>query len=231
LELSTEVESEAGARGYRLSEERITRAVLAGDDPADICDFLDELSAVPITDTVRRLVHDAARRAGKVKVMSATTLVVTSDPADLVTACKVKAAKLVSVAPTVAVSSQTPAKVRAALDRRGLSPELVAGDTGALPAPRRSRDDAEALEISARRAREAATRFGHEGFKAHAERLTRQAAQARDPGSRLVVSAPLALTPALVEQMAGIADGSRSAEAPRTARTAPTAPSADDSRG
>jgi hypothetical protein len=176
-----------------------------GDDPDSICAFLDELSSVPLPDPVRRLVHDAAALAGRVKVMSATSIVVTSDPADLMTACSVKSAKLEAIAPTVAISALTPAKVRAALDRKGLSPEVVTGDTD-LPTARRSSDEAAALEESARRARDMAERTGHAGFRSQAKRMEERATEARDPSSRLAVTGPLALTPSLVRRLAGARD-------------------------
>lgn len=205
LERFAELESDAGARILRLSERLITRAVQNGDDPDSICAFLEKLSSVPLTDPVYRLVHDAAAQAGRVKVMSATTIVVVSDPADLATACSVKSAKLRAVAPMVAISALTPAKVQAALDRKGLSPMVVGGDTD-LPMARRSSDEVAALEESARRARDVADRIGHAGFRSQAERMEEKAAEARDPSSRLAVTGPLALTPSLVRRLAGARD-------------------------
>jgi len=193
------LESDAGARVYRLDEALITGAVQAGDSAEEICGFLDELSSVPLPDSVRRLIEDGASRAGRVKVVSTTTIVVTSDPVDLVTACSVKAAKLTAISPTVAVSDVPAAKVRTALDRKGLSPELVTG--GEIPVARRSSDDAAVISEQAERAMAMAERHGYEHFEVHARQLAQRAAAANDPASRLVVTGPLALTPDLVERM------------------------------
>ena len=121
-----ELESDAGAHIYRLSETLLTRAVQHGETIESIHAFLDTLSSVPVAPTVYQLVRDAASRAGKVKIMSASTIVVAADPVDLMIACNIKVLNLTAIAPTVAVTSETAAKVRSALDKKGLSPEVVA---------------------------------------------------------------------------------------------------------
>jgi len=196
-----DIESDGGAQVYRLSESLVTTAVQNGDNPDEICRFLEQLSPVPIPDTVRRLVEDAAKRVGKVKVMAATTVVVTTDPADLITACAVKVAKLEAVAPTVAITNVAAAKVRAALERRGLAPDVIVG-TDDAPEVRRSSDEAAALEARAKVARDAAERSDHAGFQQHARRLTEEASLASDPSARMKVTGPLTLTPDLARVMA-----------------------------
>lgn len=195
------LESASGARIFRLDEPSITAAVQSGDSAASIIGFLESLSSVPVADTVRQLVDDAAARADRVKVLGAATVVVTTDPADLAVACRVKAAKLTAVTPTAAVSSLAPDKVRQALDRKGLAPLLVTAE-GDAPARRRS-EDADRLEQQARRHRDLARDFGNQSMAAEARRLEQAAAAARDPASRLEVTGPLAVTPELVGGLVG----------------------------
>lgn len=120
-----EVENQSGAVVSRLTLDRITTAVQRGESVETIVEFLTELSSVPLADTVVRLVHDAASRVGRIRIVHAPTVVAVNDPADLVAALAVKAAKLTRVTDTVAVSELPHAKVRAALDKQGLAPDVV----------------------------------------------------------------------------------------------------------
>jgi hypothetical protein len=189
------LESDAGARIFRLDEALIVRAVQTGDSAEEIVAFLDELSTVPLPDTVRTLVADCARRADRVRVVAATTVVVTDDPADLTVACGLKSTKLTAVTDTVAVSPLPPDKVRQILDRKGLAPLLLADGDGDGVTPRRSSENAAALERQAQQHRRFAERHGVDHVARYAEVLEAEAAAARDPGSRLRVTGPLAVTP------------------------------------
>lgn len=194
-ELAT-LESDAGARIFRLDERSITASVQGGDSASSITEFLEALSSVPLADTVRQLVDDAAAQADRVRVLAATTVVVTTDPADLALACKQKAAKLTAVTATVGVSSVAPEKVRQALQRKGLAPLLVAAE-GAAPA-RRSADDVDRLEQAARHRRDLAQRYDDEHLAAEARRFEQAATAGRDPSSKLAVTGPIAVTPELL---------------------------------
>ncbi len=194
------LESHGGANLYRLDEAMIIRALQGEDDPDSIIDFLASLSSAPLADTVKRLVLDAADRVGKVTIMTATTVVITTDPADLTTACSIKGAKLRKVSPTVAVSDLAAVKVRTALDKKGLSPQLVLS-AGDRPAPRRSVEQAQALAARAQEVRALAERTGSAGYRAHAEQLERSAAALNDISARLQVDGPLALSPALLARL------------------------------
>jgi len=195
-----EIESDAGATVYRLDAGRISRAVQGGEQADAIIAFLAELSSVPLTDTVVRLVRDAAAKAGQVRVIAAPTVVVVSDPADLTTACAVKAAKLVRVTDTVAVSELPHAKVRVALERKGLAPESVLGGSD-----RRPRSSVEEAEETARRAaayRSAASRHSSwSGLEHQARQLESKASALANVDARLQVTGPLALTPAVVARL------------------------------
>jgi len=194
-----DIESDSAAIVYRLSPERITRAVQAGDNAADIVEFLAELSSVPLTDTVERLVTDAAGRAGRVRVVAATTVVIVTDPADLKTACSVKSAKLTAVSDTVAVSDVAANKVTAALEKKGLAPHVVVDS--AADRPRRSSESEAAEALARAAAMRASTGSTSAYMKRHADQIEQEARARTDVAKRLQVTGPLALTPAgAVEQ-------------------------------
>lgn len=192
--------SDAGARIFRLDDTLVTKAVQRGDTPEQILEFLAELSSVPLPDTVRRLVTDAAGQADRVRIVEASSVVVVSDPVDLVTACKLKSAKLILVSDTVAVSTLPATKVREILDRKGMAPTVVSTDDGGV-SPRTAADDAAELEQRARQQREFAERHHHAGLAASARRLEDQAREARDLASKFAVRGPIAVTPALLERL------------------------------
>lgn len=194
------LESDTGARVFRLNEALITKSVQRGDSPADIVAFLEDLSSVPLPDTIRTLVGDAAARAERVRIIKATTVVVMADPVDLSAACRLKSAKLTSVSPTTAVSSLKAEKLHQILDRKGLAPTVVSVSGDELVA-RKASDGAADLERAARNRRQLAERHHIDGLADQADRLARQAAAARDPASKLAVSGPMAVTPILLERL------------------------------
>lgn len=199
LRLTELAERESGdtVEVLRLDEARIVKAVQAGWPPGDIVAFLDSVSSVPLADPVVRLVHDAAGRADRVRLVNATTVVIIDDPADLKLACSVRSARLHPVAANVAVSPLAIDKVRQALDRKGLAPTV----TGAGPEPppaRSALDDAAELRARAERSRATAARFGRDPDRTLASRLDRMADELSDPAKRLGVTGPLATDPHLV---------------------------------
>jgi hypothetical protein len=200
IEALATLDSDHGTRTYTLEESLIVDAVRAGDSAEGITTFLDELSSVPLPDTVYRLVCDAAQRVGQVRVAPASSVLVTEDPVDLATACKLKSAKLTALTATVAVSSLSPEKLIQILDRKGLAPTITAGDGDTIVRRSASAEAAE-LERRAEQHREIAKRTGIKGLAAQADLFEREAAAARNPGSRLAVSGPLAVTPALLQKV------------------------------
>lgn len=198
------LESDAGARIFRVDEDLVTKAVQDGRAAPDIVAFLESLGTTPLPDTVRALVADGAARAGRVRVVAATTVVVTDDPADLARACKLASAKLTAVSPTVATSPLPPGKVRQVLDRKGLAPLLVGSgaSSGEERPRRRSGEEAARLEAQARSQRRYAERSGNRYLRDSAERMEEAARVARDPARRLAVTGPIAVTPALVRELA-----------------------------
>lgn len=193
------LESDAGASVFRLDEDLITNAVQGGREEAEIVQFLESLSPVPVPDTVRRLVADGAARVGRVRVATTTTVVVTDDPADLARACKVGPAKLTALSPTVASSPLPSEKVRQALARKGLAPLLVNAEE--QRSPRRSTEEASNLERLAEARRRLARHIGNPAVTADAERFEAAARAARDPSLRLAVKGPIAATPDLVARL------------------------------
>lgn len=199
LDSVAELENASGAMTYRIDAGRVTRAVQGGQTPAGIVELLAGIASTPLPDTVVRLVHDAAARAGAVRVIAAPTVVVVSDGADLVTACAVKALKLIRLTDTVAITDVPLPRVRTALERKGLAPEAIVG--GAAPAARSSVDDA--ARAAKRAAEVRAMSGGRPGgvYEQHARQLEERAATMGDVAGRLDVRAPLTMTPSLLDRL------------------------------
>lgn len=115
-----DLESAAGARVYRLSEQRLA-AALATETDDEVLGWLKEHSRVDVPQNVEYLIRDMARRRGRVRAGSATTYLRSDDPALLTHAVGVRAAKLRLLAPTVAVSPLSRTKVLAALADGGVA--------------------------------------------------------------------------------------------------------------
>jgi len=125
-----ELESDAGARVYRLSERRLAAALDSGETGEEVLAWLEEHSKVDVPQNVAYLVRDVARRSGRLRAGAAGTYLRCDDPALLSSAVAVSAAKLRLLAPTVAVSPLTRERLLAALATKGVS--AVAEDaTGA----------------------------------------------------------------------------------------------------
>jgi hypothetical protein len=122
LERISHLESDAGARIYRITPEDTVRALDAGWTAETILEFLVDHSTVSIPQNVERTIRDAADRHGRLQVGSAATWVASDDPAALTRAVAVKAARLESITPTLAVSALPRDKVLAALRAKGLAP-------------------------------------------------------------------------------------------------------------
>lgn len=148
LESIATLVSDGGMRVYRLDVGRIAHALSADETGAGLVEFLTETSSVPLPDAVSRLILDAERQRGGLTITAAATVVTATDVLGLAAAVKVKAARLTMVAPTVAISDLTPAKVTAALRAKKLAPTVtgvtvalpsIKGAARAKPTPRRAR--------------------------------------------------------------------------------------------
>ncbi|MBW3606396.1 MAG: helicase-associated domain-containing protein [Actinobacteria bacterium] len=136
-----ELESAAGARVYRLSERRLAAAMAAGADDDEILGWLKEHSRVGVPQNVEYLIRDVARRRGQVRAGTATAYLRSDDAALLTQAVGVRAAKLRLLAPTVAVSTLSRARLLAALADAGVAAVAEDADgatieSGALEADR-----------------------------------------------------------------------------------------------
>ncbi|MGH8929942.1 MAG: helicase-associated domain-containing protein [Egibacteraceae bacterium] len=135
LERYADLESAAGARIYRLSERRVATALDDGDTAAEILDFLERYSTVPVAQNVAHLISDLERRHGQLRAGSAQSYLRCDDPALLTGALGVKAAKLHLLAPTVAVSPLAADKLVTALRTRGSLPVLESPGGAILERP------------------------------------------------------------------------------------------------
>lgn len=202
IEGIAELESSGSASIYRLSQTRITRAVQGGRTADEIIETLAGLSTAPLPDPVTRLVSDAAAKAGAVRLVSAATVVVVGDPADLVTACAIKALKLTKVTDTVAITDVPLAKVRTALERKRLAPEMIVA--GAATKPPRS-SAAEAASAAERAAALRSAMNVHARVQPYYEREAQQmedrAKKLSDVEARLAVKGPLTLTRAAIDRL------------------------------
>ena len=201
IEEVAELESHGGASIYRISPTRVTRAVQGGRSADEIVDMLAALSPAPLPDTVTRLVRDAAAQAGAVRLLSAPTVVVVSDPADLVTACSIKSLKLTKVTDTVAVTDVPLAQVRTALERKRLAPEVIAAGGAARQAARSSTAEAEVAAQRAAALRAAARGRTAPYFEREAQAEEERARKLSDVDARLAVSGPLTLTRVALESL------------------------------
>ncbi len=120
LERYAELESDAGARVYRLTERRLGQALVDGDDGEAIAAFLDEHSRTSVPQNVAYLVADCARRHGRLRAGESRSYLRSEDPGLLTAAAAVRSARLRVLAPTVAISSLPRDKLVAALAARGV---------------------------------------------------------------------------------------------------------------
>ncbi len=116
------VESSGSVTVLRLDRGRIAAALAAGETSAALLEFLHTHSSVPVPAVVARMLSDVERQRGGLTVLSATTVVTAHDVLGLAAAVKVKTARLTLIAPTVAISDLSLAKVLSALRAKGLAP-------------------------------------------------------------------------------------------------------------
>jgi hypothetical protein len=120
LERFAHLESDAGARIYRIDERGVASAIDGGTEADEILAFLARHAPTGVPSNVERTVTDVADRHGKLQVGSGATWIASDDPALISRAVGVKAAKLTAISPTSAVSSLPRTKVMTALRAAGL---------------------------------------------------------------------------------------------------------------
>ncbi len=150
LDLLADPESRGAASTWRLSEISLRRAYDAGWEAVRIDSTLREHAPGGLPQAVSYLIADAARRYGRLRVGLAGSYLRSDDPVLIAEALADRALRgvgLVALAPTVAVTSASPAELLDALRRTGRSPAAET-HTGAVvlvtrakakraPAPRR----------------------------------------------------------------------------------------------
>jgi Helicase conserved C-terminal domain len=130
LEHLCETVSKGGALMYRLDPTRIAAEVARGNDAVAIVAFLTDHGDMPLPPAIDRFVHDIERQRGGLTVSAVGCVVTSANALSLVPVLKVKAAKLTLIAPTVATSPLSAARVTAALRAKGLAPDAVAAVEG-----------------------------------------------------------------------------------------------------
>ncbi len=120
---------------WRLSSERIARC--SADDRFDVTDFLRSSSTVELPAGVERFLADAGGAASTITIRTVGCVITSTDHAALIDAARHKPAKLEVIAPGVAVSPLTEAKVAEVLRSKGvmLAGERMAGAAAPEPAP------------------------------------------------------------------------------------------------
>lgn len=116
-----ELESDAGARIWRLDATLVARAMDEGETADDVLGFLRAHSSTGVPQNVEYLVGDVGRRHGALRLGTAASYLRSDDPALLAAAVGTKAAKLRLLAPTVAVSSLETRRLVTVLRTAGVS--------------------------------------------------------------------------------------------------------------
>ncbi|MEU9133228.1 helicase-associated domain-containing protein [Kitasatospora sp. NPDC048540] len=150
-------ESDGHAVVWRIGAASVRRALDAGADAADLLARLTEASegALPLPQTLDYLVKDTARTHGRVRVVRSTCCLRSDDEALVLELSKARALAglgLRRIAPTVLISTASPADTLTALRRAGYAPVLEAetGTTVVERAPE-ERAAAEMPELDAAR--------------------------------------------------------------------------------
>lgn len=189
---------EAAYPKYHLSEQRIASAIASGKTIAEILAFLQSMSVGDLPDTVVRLVHDAERLAEKVVVVDAPTVVIFTDPADLVAAARLKSNKLTPISDTIAITEVAASKIHTQLARKGLAPRLASTKSAATP---RTRNDA-ASDLRDRAKYLEEHYGGHGGYvENQIERLLEDAEILADADGHLRVDTPPIVIPASLDTL------------------------------
>lgn len=131
LALVADLESSGGASVYRITEPTVRRALDAGRSAGELHAFLQRFSRTAIPQALSYLIDDAARRHGALRTGAASAYLRSDDEALLdrvVSDRTVQALDLRRLAPTVAVSSVSVARLLDALRAAGYAPAAEAPD-------------------------------------------------------------------------------------------------------
>ncbi|HKG51963.1 MAG TPA: helicase C-terminal domain-containing protein [Actinomycetales bacterium] len=135
MALAADVESRGGATVFRFSAGSVRRALDAGWTAADLVTALAEGSRTPVPQPLEYLVHDVARRHGRVRVGAASSYVRSDDEStlrELVADRRAASLRLRQLAPTVLAAQADPSTVLAVLREVGLAPAAESADGDVL---------------------------------------------------------------------------------------------------
>lgn len=133
LAVAADVESRGGATVYRFTPESIRRALDSGRAVQELLDFFATRSRTPVPQPLTYLVHDVARRHGRVRVGTANAYLRADDESvlsELLADRRTAALRLHRLAPTVVVAQADATAVLATLRSMGLAPaaESIGGE-------------------------------------------------------------------------------------------------------
>ncbi len=131
LRWAARAESRGAATVYRFDADTIARAVNSAWTTELLLSALTRLSQTPLPQPLEYLIGDVGRRIGALCVGAAASYVRSDDPSvieALLADRELAAAGLRRIAPTVAVSDASPARLVARLRRTGRVPRLDAAD-------------------------------------------------------------------------------------------------------
>lgn len=117
------VETRGQGTVYRFTQASITRALEAGMTVATILELIESVSSTGVPGPLDFLIRDTAAKLGRVTVAAARGVIVVNDPDELEPLLAdplFAAAKLVRVAPTVAISSVGPERLSVLLATHGI---------------------------------------------------------------------------------------------------------------
>jgi hypothetical protein len=135
MALSADVESRGGATVYRFSGSSVRRALDAGWSASDLVAALAAGSRTPVPQPLEYLIHDVARRHGRVRVGAASSYVRSDDEStlrELLADRRAASLRLRQLAPTVLAAQADPATVLAVLREVGLAPAAESPDGDVL---------------------------------------------------------------------------------------------------
>lgn len=144
MRLIAVVESRGGATVHRFTPESVRRILDAGWSADKVLTRLAEVSMTPVPQPLDYLVHDVARRHGRLQIGTAGCYIRSDDEATLAALIvhrDLELLRLRQIAPTVLVSPVTPSMARGVLQDNGFVPVLESA-TGDIvisrPTPRRA---------------------------------------------------------------------------------------------
>ena len=126
LNVIAETVSHGAAMVYRLTEQSLHRGFTRGHSAEDVVEFLAKHSSTAIPVAVSTLIEDAFRRFGRVRVASATCVIVVADELAALDIERSRAAKVLAlglrrISPTVFIGTESAVTTMTALRESGIA--------------------------------------------------------------------------------------------------------------